>query len=124
MQERQKIHESRHIGDHVADRVAAIVGSWHFIIIQSVLLALWIAINSIALFMHWDGYPYVLLNLCLSFQAAFTAPIIMISQNRQAAKDKARDDVESKEVQAMFDGHEKILDIAEQILEILKNERQ
>jgi len=75
-------------GERVSDRVAAVVGSWRFIIIQSVLLVVWLALNIIAWTEHWDPYPFILLNLVLSFQAAYTAPIIMMSQNRQAAIDR------------------------------------
>src|SRR6266536_2041218 len=77
------------IGQRVADRVAATVGSWPFIIIQSIILALWIVVNSLAWINHWDPYPFILLNLALSFQAAYAAPIIMMSQNRQSDKDRA-----------------------------------
>jgi len=76
------------LGDRLSDRVAAIVGSWRFIIIQSSLLVLWIALNVTAYIQHWDPYPFILLNLMLSFQAAYTAPIIMMSQNRQADVDR------------------------------------
>lgn len=76
------------LGERVSDRVAAVVGSWRFIIIQSVLLVAWLALNVIAWTEHWDPYPFILLNLVLSFQAAYTAPIIMMSQNRQAAIDR------------------------------------
>ncbi len=76
------------IGQRVADRVAATVGSWPFIIIQSIILALWIVVNSLAWINHWDPYPFILLNLALSFQAAYAAPFVMMSQNRQAAKDR------------------------------------
>jgi uncharacterized membrane protein len=76
------------LGQRVADRVAATVGSWHFIIAQSVILALWIALNVVAFIAHWDPYPFILLNLILSFQAAYTAPIIMMSQNRQYEVDR------------------------------------
>ncbi len=75
-------------GERLADAVASNVGSWTFIAIQSVLLGLWIAANSVAWFMSWDPYPFILLNLVLSFQAAFTAPIIMMSQNRQSSIDR------------------------------------
>ena len=75
-------------GERLADAVASNVGSWTFIAIQSVLLCLWIVANSIAWFMSWDPYPFILLNLVLSFQAAFTAPIIMMSQNRQSTIDR------------------------------------
>ncbi|MGB3614019.1 MAG: DUF1003 domain-containing protein [Elainellaceae cyanobacterium] len=75
-------------GDRISDKVAAIMGSWPFIIIQSILLASWVALNVVALIKHWDPYPFILLNLMLSFQAAYSAPIIMMSQNRQATIDR------------------------------------
>ena len=77
------------VGQRVADKVASGMGSWNFIIIQGTLLAAWIVINTIQLLIKpFDPYPYILLNLALSFQAAFAAPFIMISQNRQAEKDR------------------------------------
>ena len=77
------------LGDRIADRVAATMGSWTFILIQSALLALWIVLNVTAYVRQWDPYPFILLNLALSFQAAYAAPFIMMSQNRQAAIDRA-----------------------------------
>jgi uncharacterized membrane protein len=78
------------LGQKVADKVAANMGSWRFIIIQSCILLAWILFNTIALFNQqaFDKFPFILLNLALSFQAAFAAPFIMISQNRQAEKDR------------------------------------
>jgi uncharacterized membrane protein len=77
------------VGQKVADKVAATMGSWKFIITQSCILAAWIVLNSIQLFFKpFDAYPFILLNLTLSFEAAFAAPFIMISQNRQAQKDR------------------------------------
>ena len=64
------------------------MGSWPFIIIQSAILALWIALNITAFIQHWDPYPFILLNLALSFQAAYAAPFIMMSQNRQQEIDR------------------------------------
>ena len=75
-------------GQRIADQLAAVMGSWAFIIVQSVMLAAWICLNVAAYINHWDPYPFILLNLALSFQAAYAAPIIMMSQNRQAAKDR------------------------------------
>ncbi|MDB5378311.1 MAG: hypothetical protein JWR00_2757 [Rubritepida sp.] len=75
-------------GQKVADWVAATVGSWRFMIIQSVLLVLWIVLNVTGYILQWDPYPFILLNLALSFQAAYTAPIIMMSQNRQSEIDR------------------------------------
>lgn len=80
---------SRTTGARIADAVALTVGSWRFIIIQSVLLAVWIALNLTAWISAWDPYPFILLNLVLSFQAAYAAPIVMMSQNRQAEIDRA-----------------------------------
>ena len=79
-------------GQRVADSVAATMGSWTFIITQSVVLAVWIVVNVIAWISHWDPYPFILLNLALSFQAAYAAPFIMISQNRQAERDRHQAD--------------------------------
>jgi uncharacterized membrane protein len=80
------------LGQRVADKVAATVGGWPFILIQSALLIFWIACN-IYLAIHYkdkafDPYPFILLNLMLSFQAAYTGPIVMMSQNRQNEKDR------------------------------------
>jgi len=75
-------------GQRIADLVARNMGSWRFIIIQSTLLAGWVVLNVIAIVSHWDPYPFILLNLTLSFQAAYAAPIIMMSQNRQSDKDR------------------------------------
>jgi uncharacterized membrane protein len=80
----------RTAGEYLADRIAATVGSWRFIIVQSVLLALWIVFNVVAWVQHWDPYPFILLNLALSFQAAFTAPILMMAQNRQSTIDRQK----------------------------------
>ncbi len=85
--------DDRTPGERVADGVAASVGSWPFIITQTVLLAVWIFAN-VVLIRDWlgakpfDPYPFILLNLVLSFQAAYTGPVVMMSQNRQAAKDR------------------------------------
>jgi uncharacterized membrane protein len=75
-------------GQRIADRVAATMGSWTFIIAQSVLLLAWVVLNVTAYMKSWDPYPFILLNLALSFQAAYAAPIIMMSQNRQQDIDR------------------------------------
>ena len=76
------------IGQKVADRVAATMGSWNFIIIQTTILLFWIVLNVTAFVQKWDPYPFILLNLALSFQAAYAAPFIMMSQNRQQDIDR------------------------------------
>src|SRR5438067_46531 len=75
-------------GQRIADTVAATMGSWTFIIIQSVILLIWIILNVTAYVQQWDPYPFILLNLALSFQAAYAAPFIMMSQNRQQDIDR------------------------------------
>ena len=72
----------------LADRVAATVGSWRFIIVQSTAIFFWILGNALTGNSAWDPYPFILLNLLLSFQAAYTAPAIMMSQNRQSELDR------------------------------------
>jgi uncharacterized membrane protein len=81
-------------GQRIADKVAATMGSWPFIITQSTILLGWIILNVAAWINHWDPYPFILLNLALSFQAAYAAPFIMMSQNRQQDIDRlaARND--------------------------------
>jgi uncharacterized membrane protein len=76
-------YDSRTWGERVADFVAAWVGSWPFLIVQSVVLMLWMIANVLAWRYRWDPYPFILLNLVLSFQAAYATPIILMSQNRQ-----------------------------------------
>jgi uncharacterized membrane protein len=76
------------MGQRVADRVAGTMGSWHFIITQATIMVIWIMLNLVGWFYHWDIYPFVLLNLAMSAQAAFATPLIMMSQNRQSEKDR------------------------------------
>ncbi len=71
-------------GERVSDAIAVGVGSWTFLITQSILLGLWMVLNIMAWNRHWDPYPFILLNLALSFQAAFAGPVLMMSQNRQS----------------------------------------
>ena len=75
-------------GQHLADTVASGMGSWRFIIIQTVIVAVWMIANVIGFIYHWDVYPYILLNLVFSTQAAYAAPIIMMAQNRQNERDR------------------------------------
>lgn len=76
------------LGQRAAERMGGWVGSWPFIIGQSVALAAWIALNTTALLAHWDAPPFILLNLMLSFQAAFTGPILLIAANVAADRDR------------------------------------
>ncbi|ADQ79178.1 protein of unknown function DUF1003 [Paludibacter propionicigenes WB4] len=80
--------ESLSFGNRIADTVAKGMGSWNFIIIQTVLVVAWMILNMIGFVYHWDVYPFILLNLLFSTQAAYAAPIIMMSQNRQNERDR------------------------------------
>ena len=82
--------EASTFGQRLADRVAGVMGSWRFIIWQTIIVGLWMTINVVALVHHWDPYPYILLNLLFSTQAAYAAPIIMMAQNRQSERDRAQ----------------------------------
>lgn len=83
-----KHEESLTVGDRLADSVANGMGSWRFIIFQSLFVVAWMTLNIIGFMRHWDAYPFILLNLIFSTQAAYAAPIIMMSQNRQSQRDR------------------------------------
>ena len=87
-------NRARTIGERVADIVSLTVGSWTFLIVQAVLLLIWIVLNIHAWSTPWDPYPFILLNLVLSFEAAFATPIILMSQNRQARLSERRNQLD------------------------------
>jgi uncharacterized membrane protein len=71
-----------------AERAARFFGSPQYIVGQTIVVVAWIALNSVALMRHWDAYPFILLNLAFSTQAAYAAPLILLAETRQAARDK------------------------------------
>jgi len=86
-----QLHEdSLDFGQRLADSVAAGMGSWRFIIIQTIIVTFWMILNAVAYINHWDPYPYILLNLLFSTQAAYAAPVIMMAQNRQTERDRVQ----------------------------------
>lgn len=85
----QKAQERLSFGERIADSVSSGMGSWRFIIIQTLIISVWVAGNVWLLF-HFDPFPFVFLNLAFSAQAAYSTPIIMMSQNRAAARDKVQ----------------------------------
>jgi uncharacterized membrane protein len=115
----------RTLGERVADGVAASVGSWPFIISQSIALAAWILANGV-LIAAWlggkpfDPYPFILLNLVLSFQAAYTGPVVMMSQNRQAAKDRDAAEHDYEINQETFERLKRLEDRHTEVLDLLK----
>ena len=84
----EKHSSSLNFAQRLADKVANGMGSWSFIITQSIIVAIWMILNIIGYVHHWDPYPFILLNLLFSTQAAYAAPIIMMSQNRQSERDR------------------------------------
>jgi uncharacterized membrane protein len=93
-----EIHSAeRTFGQRIADSISNGMGSWTFIIIQTIFVLGWMACNLIGYLMHWDPYPFILLNLLFSTQAAYAAPIIMMSQKRQNERDRlqAMDDYQT-----------------------------
>lgn len=90
----ERHRESLKLGSVIADKVAKEMGSWRFIIIQTIIVLIWMGLNLFAYIDHWDPYPFILLNLLFSTQAAYAAPIIMMAQNRQNERDRvqAQDD--------------------------------
>jgi uncharacterized membrane protein len=80
--------DSLNFGQRVADRVASGMGSWRFIIYQSFIVTVYVTLNFIGFARHWDPYPFILLSLLFSAQAAYAAPIIMMAQNRQSERDR------------------------------------
>ena len=87
--------EGRTLGQRAADAISSGMGSWAFLIIQSAILAVWIMLNAaFHWFPAWDPYPFILMNLVLSMQAAYAAPIIMMSARRQDAKDRIRSEAD------------------------------
>ena len=83
---------TRNFGQRLADTVANGMGSWRFIIWQTIIVAIWMILNVLAYVHPWDEYPFILLNLVFSTQAAYAAPIIMMAQNRQNERDRAQAD--------------------------------
>lgn len=127
----QRHKETQTFGDKIADSVANGMGSWSFIIWQTIIVVIWMILNVIGFINHWDAYPFILLNLIFSTQAAYAAPIIMMSQNRQSQRDRiqAESDYQTnidakKEIEALQVQLSKIeLEKLDMILEILKSKQ-
>src|ERR1700716_3220023 len=82
--------DDRDFGERIADQLAAGMGSWPFLIVQTVFMFTWVGVNFIWLLNKgWDPYPFILLNLALSLQATYAGPIVLLAGNRQSAKDRA-----------------------------------
>jgi uncharacterized membrane protein len=103
------------LGARIADRVTGFMGSWKFIVVQTVIVAVWIGGNVLLLF-NFDLYPFILLNLAFSTQAAYAAPLILLAGNRQALRDRmtlehaaAEADIEEGQNRELLEGNREIL---------------
>jgi len=127
----RKLFEEAPLGSRIADKVTGFMGSWRFIIIQTAVVALWVAGNVYLLF-HFDPYPFIFLNLAFSTQAAYAAPLILLASNRAAIRDRLtlehaadQSDVEEKQNERLLGGNTEILKkveaLEERILELEKH---
>jgi uncharacterized membrane protein len=111
------MHEAATVGERIADRAAALIGSWRFILVQTILVMIWVGLNIGAWSAKWDPYPFILLNLMFSVQAAYTGPILLLASNREAARDRALAQRDDEELSVIYQlQHEQM-----QILSLLKD---
>lgn len=118
-------------GARIADRVTGFLGSWRFLVIQSIFVAIWIGGNIVLLF-QFDPYPFILLNLAFSTQAAYAAPLILLAGNRASKRDRMtlehaaeEADIEDEQNERLLNGNREILDRVVRLEEtILSLERQ
>lgn len=113
-----KLHDQRTTGQKAADEFTNAFGTWTYIIIQTVVIIIWMAINAVGLIYKWDPYPFILLNLGFSAQASYAAPLILMASNRSAQRDRLTLEHEAKETDAIL----KIQDVQVQLLQAIKAE--
>jgi uncharacterized membrane protein len=109
------MYDTAPLGARIADAVTGFLGSWRFLTIQTILVAVWIGGN-VWLVFHFDPYPFILLNLAFSTQAAYAAPLILLAGNRAALRDRltlehaaSEADVEEKQNDELLNGNREIL---------------
>ena len=112
------LHDQRTTGQRAADAFTNAFGTWTYIIIQSVIILTWMAINAVGIIYQWDAYPFILLNLAFSAQASYAAPLILMASNRSAQRDRLTLEHEAQETDAIL----KIQDTQVRLLEAIKAE--
>ena len=117
----QEFEKKASPSERISDIVTDFVGSWKFIIVQTIVFFTWITVNIIGIIEKWDPYPFIFLNLMLALETVSITPLIMMSQNRQDAKDRIRDDAD---YEADIKTEEKIIMVQNEILEMQKDIRQ
>jgi uncharacterized membrane protein len=117
-----KLIDEAPLGARIADRVTGYLGSWRFIIIQSVIVGLWLLGNIYLLSKPFDPYPFILLNLAFSTQAAYAAPLILLAGNRASLRDRmtlehaaAEADIEDDQNRRLLKGNSEILEQVESL---------
>jgi uncharacterized membrane protein len=113
----------------LAEKVARFFGTPHYIVGQSIIVVVWVALNAVAVSMRWDPYPFILLNLAFSTQAAYAAPLILLAQTRQADRDKASVEADARHREEIARRHDELLEAntrlterVEQLLEQIHTE--
>lgn len=119
----RKLVDEAPLGSRIADKVTGFMGSWRFIVLQTFIVALWVAGNVYLIF-HFDPYPFIFLNLAFSTQAAYAAPLILLASNRAAVRDRmtlehaaGQADVEEKQNERLLRGNTEILKKVEELEE-------
>jgi len=112
------LHDQRTVGQRAADEFTNAFGTWTYIIIQTVIIVAWMAVNAVGFIYQWDVYPFILLNLVFSAQASYAAPLILMASNRSAQRDRMTLEHEARETEAIL----KIQDTQIQLLKAIKAE--
>jgi uncharacterized membrane protein len=114
------MHDQASAGERIADRVTSFMGSWSFIIIQTIIVLIWVGGNIILLSRPFDPFPFILLNLAFSTQAAYAAPLILLAGNRQSLRDRltlehaaSQADIEEKQNERLLRGNKELLERVE-----------
>src|SRR6266849_8041108 len=111
-------HEEATFGEMLADKIASGIGSWTFLIIQSIAVTFWVTLNVIGFVNHWDPFPFILLNLLFSVQAAYTWPVLLLAGNRQSQKDRLTLEHAAEEAEKADDQNVEILKAIEKNTEV------
>ena len=98
------------MGGRAAERFARAFGTFTFIVVQTAIVAMWIGLNAAAFVNHWDPYPFILLNLCFSTQAAYAAPLILLARTRQATRDGHMADAQREHAEDLARQHEESIE--------------
>src|ERR1700704_5062721 len=111
-------HDEASFGEMLADRIASSIGSWTFLIVQTCAVLLWLTFNIIGFMRHWDPFPFILLNLLFSVQAAYTGPVLLLAGNRQSQKDRLTLEHAAEEAEKADDQNVEILKAIEKNTEV------